>query len=628
MIALSKTLFTTNGWDLVTQTYSQKQAITDGSNFMIGNGYLGYRGTFAEDKKDAYVGCVVTDSWDNADDKWEELATVPNALYLNFKYLDKAFSMTGDIIDYKRTLQLKTGITSRHVLTKIKGVSFTIEEEKFASYANRNVVAMAYTLTANKEVTITVATGIDRDIWSINGNHFNRSETVVVNKDKGIVLTTKTYGDKLVVFEKTQGLDEPNKNTSEDEGYLNTYDVTLEADTPFTIHKYMIVTNSNDVSNPLQEAQSIYHQLTDYNKLKDAHIKAWEAIWYDMDVAIKGNQVDQVAVRFNLYHAIIATPVHKPLPIGARGLSCQAYQGAAFWDQEIFNLPMFLYTQPTIAKQLLIYRYHTLTGAKKKAKQLGFEGAYYAWISGKTGKELCPDFFFKDVITNRDIRNHFNDWQIHISPDIAYAINKYVTVTNDTQFLENYGAEMIFEITRFLVSRVVFKPRRNHYELLRVQGPDEYHENVDNNAFTNYQTKHTLEIALTLLETLREKQLNRIKQKIKLSKDEMTLWQDIDDKLYLPQPNLEGIIEQFDGYFNLESIVPAKDITKRLIHPQEYYGWPNGIAVFTQCLKQADVIQLLHMHPELFNETIVQTNFDYYEPRTLHFSSLSPSVYA
>ena len=184
---------------------------------------------------------------------------------------------------------------------------------------------------------------------------------------------------------------------------------------------------------------------------------------------------------------MIATPAHTDhLPIGARGLSCQAYQGAAFWDQEVFNLPVFLYTDPEIARKILIYRYKTLNGARKKARDLGYQGAFYAWISGDSGEEICPSYFFKDVISGRRIRNHFNDWQIHISPDIAYTIWLYVTVTNDTEYLRDYGAEIVFEIARFLVSRSHFRKDRNGYDVIRVLGPDEYHENVDNNFFTNF----------------------------------------------------------------------------------------------------------------------------------------------
>ena len=272
---------------------------------------------------------------------------------------------------------------------------------------------------------------------------------------------------------------------------------------------------------------------------------------------------------------------------------------------------MYLYTDPHIAEKLLKYRYQTLDGAKRKAKQLGFNGAFFVWISGKTGDELCPDFFFKDVLTGRPIRNHFNDWQIHITPDIVYAYWKYYLITKDEQFLLGYGAEVILESVRFLSTRVVYLPDRNRYELWKIQGPDEYHENVENNAFTNYQTKYAFDVTLKMLETLKEKEpveLQSILERIALTQREIDLFRDIAEKLYLPVPNLQGVIEQFDGYFALESILPAEKIKERLIQKDEYYGWPNGIAVFTQVIKQADVIQLITMHPEWFSHQTKQAN--------------------
>ena len=292
---------------------------------------------------------------------------------------------------------------------------------------------------------------------------------------------------------------------------------------------------------------------------------------------------------------------------------------------------MYLYTDAQTAKNILKYRYDTLDGARRKARALGFKGAYYAWISGKTGDELCPDFFFKDVLTGRPIRNHFNDWQIHITPDIVFSVWKYFQITNDEQFLIDYGAEVILESARFLSSRVVYLPTRKRYELWKIQGPDEYHENIENNAFTNYQTKYALDVASKMIEFLNEKypdNLRSVLDKIDMNDTEIKLFQDIAKKIFLPQPNEKGVIEQFNGYFNLESITPAEKIKDRLIKKDEYYGWPNGIAVFTQAIKQADVIQLITMHPELFSEEIKRANYDYYEPRTLHFSSLSPSIYS
>jgi len=622
MSKISEHLYTPDGWIIIKDQYEKDQAITEGTNFMVGNGYMGYRGTFSEDTKDDYVGCIVSDTWDNADGKWEELCTAPNALHTLIQIDGEPFSLN-QATSFERLLDLKQAITSRKVQANIADKNITIHEEKFASYSEKHVVAMQIKIMSDQDATLTVHTGIDTDVWSINGNHFSSKEEIVKDDYQAVRMITKSYKDELIVLEKS----ELPFTEVKQEGLYRTYQCSLKKDVPFIITKYMVVVSSNDVTEPFSKAVEIQKNIINYELFKQDHINEWAKLWDNLDVKVHGNLVDQVGLRFNIYHAIIATPMHKSLPIGARGLSCQAYQGAAFWDQEIFDTPMYLYSWPEVAKNILIYRYNTLKGAKEKAKKHGFEGAFYAWISGKTGEELCPDFFFKDVLTGRDIRNHFNLWQIHISPDIAYTIQKYYKVTKDKEFLIQYGIEMIFEITRFLASRVNYKPRKNRYELNQVQGPDEYHENVDNNAFTNYQAYYTFSAALEYLNES-TKEVEQIKQKINLSEEEITLWEDIKDKLYLPKPNNYGVIEQFDGYFTLESIVPAEEVTKRLIDKEEYYGWPNGITVYTQCLKQADVVQLFHLHPHLFDHDIMKKNYDYYEPRTLHFSSLSPSIHS
>jgi len=622
MEKISDHLYTPDGWSILKNHYDPSQAITEGTNFMVGNGYLGYRGTFAEDTKKDYVGCIVTDTWDNADGKWEELCTVPNALYTKLRINEKTFHLKQED-DFERSIDLKHGISARKVVKNMDDQKIHLYEEKFASYDNLHIVAMKQIIKAEKDTTLHIHTGIDDDVWSINGDHFSNKEWVT-DDNLGLKLTTNTYKDEIVVLKKILF---PNTKDLQVSKTHNDYIFLIKENEELHMHQFMVVVTSNDVKDPLQKAKEIAGAIKSYEEIKNRHIKKINGLWEELDVQIKGNLVDQVGLRFNIYHAMIATPMHKSLPIGARGLSCQAYQGAAFWDQEIFNTPMYLYSKPEVAKHILIYRYETMQGAKNKAKKHGYEGAFYAWISGKSGEELCPDFFFKDVITKRDIRNHFNLWQIHISPDIAYTIQKYYQVTKDKDFIQNYGIEMTFEIARFLASRVNYKPRKKRYELNQVQGPDEYHENIDNNAFTNYQAYFTFVWALDFLDS-KQFTTDQIQDRIQLSEEEIKLWRDIKERLYLPKPNNLGVIEQFDGYFDLESIVPASKVTSRLIDKEEYYGWPNGITVYTQCLKQADTIQLFHLYPHLFSQDIIKRNFDYYEPRTLHFSSLSPSIHS
>jgi len=628
-------LKTETGWELIETKYQRDQAINSGSLFMMGNGYLGYRGTFAEDTKADYTGCFVTDTWDNADGKWEEVCNVPNALSTRlFVDGEEITVKTGGLDGFKRKLNLENGVnTIEYTKTLLNGKKVSLREEKFASLANIHHVLMRYSFSVSEEADIKLITGIDGDVWDLNGRHLNTLEKGLQDSSLFFSSETREKGQKIDIVETVSfaGDNAPDMRIEEEKDRIfRHYTFKISKDQPFIMEKGMIIYHSNDVEAPFNNALNDAKKI-DFDGEKQLSVKEWKEKWNRYDVLIEGNILDQVALRFNTYQSVIATPTHDTLPVGARGLSCQAYQGAAFWDQEIFNLPMYLYTDPHVCRNILNYRYKTLDGARGKARRLGYEGAYYAWISGKTGKELCPDFFFKDVITGRPIRNHFNDWQIHISPDIAYTIWLYYRVSADWAFIVKHGAEIIVEIARFLSSHAVYKPRKDRYEFVKVQGPDEYHENVDNNAFTNYQASFTMETATTIIKKMKKDnpaEYKVMKEKIELEDWEITLFEDMKSKIYTPEPDKAGIIEQFDGYSKLERVIPVEKIKERLIKEDEYYGWPNGIAVFTQAIKQADVIQLLNMHPSHFDKEIIRKNYDYYEPRTLHFSSLSPSAYS
>jgi kojibiose phosphorylase len=320
------------------------------------------------------------------------------------------------------------------------------------------------------------------------------------------------------------------------------------------------------------------------------------------------------------------------LPLGARGLSTQAYQGAAFWDQEIYNLPMWVHTRPDIARLLLTYRHHTLDGSRRKASRLGYRGAFPAWVSGETGDELCPDFFFTDVHTGRPTRQHFNDWQMHVAPDLVVAIARYVRVTGDRGFLHGPGAEIVFEVARFLASFVHLRPADGRHHLLRLLGPDEYHENVDDNPYSLEQSREALDVACRLQAELASEHPGRLAAIRDAlggpDADEVAGWAAIRDGLVeiVPDPHT-GVIEQFVGYHALEDVTPDA-VAARLLDPDEYWGWPAGVAVHTQVAKQADVVQLLMDHPQRYPGEVVAANLDHYLPRTQHGSSLSRPAHA
>ncbi|MFO8043748.1 MAG: glycoside hydrolase family 65 protein [Alkalispirochaeta sp.] len=672
-----------NAWEIHETQFIPEQVVTTGSNYMIGNGYLGYRGTFADDGREQYVACIVSDTYDNADGVWKELVTAPNGLFTEvavngtpLHWRDAQWSQ------YRRALNFRYGGWSVDATWKEHGLQ--IREERFAGYDDLHRISSRMHITAHRAMKLSLRTGIDGDVWSLNGEHFSAYTPGEDGEELEIACVTGEHGYDVVVREVsrlafTDGMNVASRLTDSGERMIvRTFDLELEADQTIVLTKYAAVYTTNDLrtsANPFTQvtppeeapapgyvgiapgersrtagsvkdtdrpalsavqaaaSASLTNALDQgWEALSQAHCEEWERRWSDMDVKISGDEVAQTVLRYNLYHNIIATPAHTDhLPIGARGLSCQSYQGAAFWDQEVFNLPMFLFSAPDIARKVLMYRYQTLNGARKKARELGFAGAYYAWISGDSGEEICPSFFFKDVISGRPIRTHFNDWQIHVSPDISYTIWKYVSVTHDYEYLQKYGAEIVFEVARFLASRASYRHDLDRYEILRVLGPDEYHENVDNNFFTNFQARFTTRYAQEVYSWMREhapEELSALEAKIGLSDTEVERWRHVADHLYVAEPEPDsGIIPQFDGFFRLEDTTP-EDLKSRLLDPGEYWGWPNGVAVHTQVSKQADVTQLFMLHPTAYDREVMRANWEYYEPRTQHGSSLSPAVYA
>jgi 1,2-alpha-glucosylglycerol phosphorylase len=644
-------IYIENKWLISENRFDPIQIVTTGSNFMTGNGYLGYRGTFPEWESNEYVGCIVSDTYDNADGKWKELCTVPNALYAVGEIgMHKVHptDTAGEVSNYRLSLNYRYGRTSGSYTWKLPAAAentvqqeLDVSFERFSSYSSLHLVAQRIKIYPHHNGPLTLYTGVDGQVWSLNGDHFR--ECIPFNEDNviGFRCSTTETALPLVVAQgiRVYGTAPAEKVIEQKSAQhkpriLRRLQIELQAGEEVVLEQMMSVYSGNDTAEPYPAAKNLALTAVEngFDREAGQSARVWDSLWNRYSIKVESDDDTQALLNYNLYHNIISTPAHtNHLPIGARGLSCQAYQGAAFWDQEIFNLPMYLYTYPNVAKNILMYRYKTLAGARRKAEGLGYEGAYYAWISGDTGDELCPDYFFKDVLTGRKIRNHFNDWQIHISPDISYTIWHYYRATGDWEFIKSYGAEMLFEIANFLVSHAYFKKEKNRYEIIRVLGPDEYHENADNNAFTNLQAKWALGAALNVCARLENEEpatLQQIGERSRIDSARIELWREMHELMYIPAPQDDNrLIEQFDGYFDLEDVTPDK-LAERLKDPNEYWGWPTGIAYETQVIKQADVVQLFCLHPDLYNQETMRANYSYYEKRTQHRSSLSPAVHS
>ncbi|SMP75234.1 HAD-IA family hydrolase [Noviherbaspirillum suwonense] len=341
-----------------------------------------------------------------------------------------------------------------------------------------------------------------------------------------------------------------------------------------------------------------------------AHSAKWAQFWERADIRIAADTAAEQALRFGSYHLRLPLGADEHVSIGARTLSGRAYEGHVFWDTEIFMLPFYLHTEPLQARKLLLYRYHTLPGARRRARDMGCAGACFAWESTVTGADVTPT---KIVLksSGKEIPIFTGSQQIHVTADIAYAVWRYWETTGDEAFLAGPGADILFDTARFWHSRVSRDSHRCH--IRGVVGPDEYHYAVDDNAYTNWMARFNLERAAWLA------------RQSGTHLAEADEWSGVAQSLYIPQPDERGVLEQFDGFFALdEHPLPREERFKAPV--SRLYDWQqiNRLKI----LKQADVLMLPLLFPESFSDEAVAANYRYYEPITDHGSSLSPAVHA
>lgn len=361
-------------------------------------------------------------------------------------------------------------------------------------------------------------------------------------------------------------------------------------------------------------------------KLFQAHLRAWAERWRAADVVIEGDPRLQRALRFALYHLIsAANPEDEWVSIGARALTGEAYRGHVFWDTEIFMLPFYIYTWPAAARALLMYRYHTLPAARAKAARLGYRGALYAWESADTGEEATPPWVVAPDGRLIPIRN--GEQEHHISADVAYAVWHYWQATRDVRFLLEAGAEIILETARFWSSRATLEAD-GRYHIRGVIGPDEYHENVDDNAYTNTMAQWNLERGLEVADLLARRWPERWSElcdRLALTPAELAQWREVAGRIVTGARKDGHVIEQFHGYFDLEPI-DLRALGVRHTPPDVVLGRERTQR--SQVIKQADVVMLLALLWDRFPAAAREANFRFYEPRCGHGSSLSPPIHA
>lgn len=625
----------TDLWILSEDSFDSKKQLHKETIFTIGNGYLCTRGAFEEGYPNDRRATFIHGLFDAAPIVFTELANAPDWLPMVVYLNGERFSLdTGTIESYLRTLDLRTGLLTREVRWRSpSGMAATLTFERFASLADEHLLYIRCRVTPEFAGTVEFRAGLNGNMHNEGRVHFQwqgqgKQDSVVYlhnrTRQSGIEIATVMKISNVVGREIIR----------EDWDVENapTQMVRLEAvpGQAVGIEKHVAVFTSRDVDAPEAVNAAVHRagESAGWDSALEANRQAWAQEWNRTDVIIEGDDEAQISIRFNLFQMLIAAPRHDDrVNIGAKTLSGFGYRGHAFWDTEIFMLPLFIYTAPHIAKNLLNYRYKNLPGARRKAQTNGYEGAQFPWESADTGDEVTPTWVPHFAELTKLVRIWTGDIEIHISADIAHAAYQYWQATGDDEWFIERGMELILDTAKFWASRAEWNAEKNRYEYNDVIGPDEYHEHVNNNAYTNRMAQWNLQTALDILDWLKEQapqKANELITSLDLNEDRLRKWRDVIEKIYLHiAPN--GLIEQFEGYYQRKEIDLAA-LEPRTKSAQEIFGIEGCNE--TQILKQPDVLMLQYILRDKYLGEIVQVNYDYYMPRTDHTygSSLGPSI--
>ena len=617
-------------WNIKEVGFDQHKIIHRGNQFLIGHLKLGVRGTLDEMRKEALVAVHLPLVYDQVGDGWREPVNAFNPLFTQvFVNGVEVGVMHQNPYEHEQNLSLKDAVMSRKSAFHIDGNDIVIESKRFVSDLEERAILVKYSVTASQPCKIEIKTGIDGDIWDIHGPHI---EKVLFSEADDVLVASGVSHEKKNQITVLKSIDcdfKPVQETinKEDKGIYKLIEIDASAHQTYTVDQYIHI--GVDEKDDVLKDRLHHLAYKGFDQHLKRHQQSWLKKWDIADVKIEGDEKADLSLRYSIYHLLILAPSrydHASIP--ARGISGQTYKGAIFWDTEIFMLPFYLNHDLESAKKIIEYRIQGLKGALEKAKSYGFKGAFYAWESQDDGHDACTDYNVTDVFTKRLIRTYFKDKQVHISGDVVYAMMMYMKRTGDYEILHQGGLNVILEVARFYLDYGHYAISKDRFEVWDVMGPDEYHERVHNNAFTNQLVKMVFETVLNVENYFIHQKSPIFEELVRKMdfEDELKTIKEIISKVYIKEVNDDLIIEQFDGYFKLKDIT-KKDLFEKKLHPNEYLGG-QGLAGDTKIIKQADVIAMLYLFKEKYSKQIMKANWDYYEPRTEHGSSLSASMYA
>lgn len=524
--------------------------------------------------------------------------------------------------DFYWELDMKNGVLSRTFTITTSTNKVRISFERFLSIVKKESAYIYLTIEMLEgSGTVKLVSKLDGNVQNEDSNYDEHFWNEI---DRGTIeeigyLTTKTIPNNFGIEQFTvtaamrhfvngkSVIPDYHEDTLALHGCLS---AELSQGETWSVEKEIIVLTSRDIPEAQQAEKAVSeltNQTNNYIQAKEEQTAAWAERWKLADVVIEGDEEAQQGIRFNLFQ-LFSTYYGEDerLNIGPKGFTGEKYGGATYWDTEAYAVPLYLaLAKPEVTKNLLKYRHNQLPQAIHNAQQQGLKGALYPMVTF-TGVEC------------------HNEWEItfeeiHRNGAIAYAIYNYTNYTGDTEYLKNEGLEVLAEIARFWADRVHFSKRANKYMIHGVTGPNEYENNINNNWYTNT-------IAAWVLRYTRENYLTYQKEAaITISEEELAKWKDIAENMYFPVDEELGIFVQHDTFLD-KDLMPVSDIPTSDLPLNQHWSWDK---ILRSCfIKQADVLQGIYFFNDTFTKEEKQKNFDFYEPMTVHESSLSPSIHS
>lgn len=635
-------------WHIIEEGFDPSMHESSESIFSIGNGKMGQRAMFEEhysgkSLEGSYIaGVYYPDKtrvgwWKNGyPEYFAKVLNSPNWLSVDIKIGNERLDLhTCKVRNFERRLDMHHAILSRKfIATFPSGKELEVTVHRFLSRVDDEIGCIRYHVKAlNFSDTITCTTAINADVKNKDSNYnevFWDSIEESIKGERGYIgVKTKKLGFHVYqAFTSTYKKNDETitlvPSTNKKEKYVSfSVATTISENESFEINKYVTVVSSMYYSDEqLKTACDTNLDLATtkgYSQLLSEHALAWEQLWEQCDVQITGDVAAQQAIRFNILQLNQTyTGRDHRLNIGPKGFTGEKYGGSTYWDTEAYCIPFYLGTNhQKVARQLLQYRYNHLPKAIENAARLGF----------KDGAALYP------MVTMNGEECH-NEWEItfeeiHRNGAIAYAIYNYINYTGDSSYLWEGGSEVLIGIARFWAQRVHWSEHKKQYVMHGVTGPNEYENNVNNNWYTNYIACWCMKYAAEAIEEVKqhyEKAYEALVIKTRLNVDEeLKQWKHICENMFYPESEELGLFLQQEGYLDKEQML-ASDLDPKERPINQHWSWDR---ILRSCfIKQADVLQGLYFFEDHFDKETLKRNFDYYEPRTVHESSLSPCVHS